>query len=351
MRQAHYAASDALHLKQGALAEAALEVSRLEERIRYVVEGRQRAEQRLADLSAQNAAVGRSARPRPRPSWTTSRADRRADEQARCWTRRPRSRPRSCRGWKTPCAARSRGQRAAQHRGAGAAADPGAGRRQPQHRRAGAPVACPPRPPVGRAPGPADARRARLAQLQQQHAAAAEARNVADARLHELSEQVPALDEQRRRRRTTSTASRSPGDLGARLDALRALQEKVQTEGKLKPWLAKHGLEGLAGPVDPGAHRNRLGNRARSRAARAPERAVGRPLDMVRAFRRRRAAGQAGLLFAAAGRRRQHAPHAAAPGRPAAPERRRPEGAAGRLAGRRVHRRVSLDEALAGAAG
>jgi len=55
VRQAHYAASDALHGAQGALAEAALEVSRLEERIRYVVEGRQRVEQRLAELSGQNA--------------------------------------------------------------------------------------------------------------------------------------------------------------------------------------------------------------------------------------------------------------------------------------------------------
>src|SRR5512137_2903745 len=55
VRQAHYAASDALHEKQGALAEASLEVSRLEERIRYVVEGRQRAEARLAELQLQNA--------------------------------------------------------------------------------------------------------------------------------------------------------------------------------------------------------------------------------------------------------------------------------------------------------
>src|SRR5205085_1252179 len=36
-------------------AEAALEVSRLEERIRYVVDGRLRAESRLAELQAQNA--------------------------------------------------------------------------------------------------------------------------------------------------------------------------------------------------------------------------------------------------------------------------------------------------------
>jgi chromosome segregation protein len=55
VRQAHYGAGDALHSAQGALAEAALEVSRLEERIRYVVEGRQRVQQRMAELDAQNA--------------------------------------------------------------------------------------------------------------------------------------------------------------------------------------------------------------------------------------------------------------------------------------------------------
>src|SRR3954465_15158598 len=55
VRQAHYGSSDRLHAAQGELAQAQLEVSRLEERIRYVVEGRQRAEQRLAELQAQNA--------------------------------------------------------------------------------------------------------------------------------------------------------------------------------------------------------------------------------------------------------------------------------------------------------
>jgi len=46
VRVAHYASSDRLHGSQGELAQAQLEVSRLEERIRYVVEGRQRAEAR-----------------------------------------------------------------------------------------------------------------------------------------------------------------------------------------------------------------------------------------------------------------------------------------------------------------
>ena len=54
VRQGHYAAGDTLHAAQGQLADAALEVSRLEERIRYVVEGRQRVQQRIAELNAQN---------------------------------------------------------------------------------------------------------------------------------------------------------------------------------------------------------------------------------------------------------------------------------------------------------
>ncbi|RKH76104.1 chromosome segregation protein SMC, partial [Corallococcus praedator] len=36
-------------------------------------------------------------------------------------------------------------------------------------------------------------------------------------------------------------------ELAARLQALQALQEKVQVENKLKPWLAKHGLDALQG--------------------------------------------------------------------------------------------------------
>jgi chromosome segregation protein len=55
VRQAHYGAGDRLHLAQGAQAEAALQVSRLEERIRYVVDSRERVQQRIAELRASNA--------------------------------------------------------------------------------------------------------------------------------------------------------------------------------------------------------------------------------------------------------------------------------------------------------
>ena len=97
----------------------------------------------------------------------------------------------------------------------------------------------------------------------------------------------------RRSRSSSTTEARTPGRaVGARLDALQALQEKVQTEGKLKPWLSRStGSNRLAGPVDADPHRAGLGERARSGAARAPERARGRPARHGARLRRRRAAG------------------------------------------------------------
>ena len=55
IRQAHYAAGDQVNQAQGLLYEASAEVGRLEAEIRFVVEGRQRVEQRLAQLKEQTA--------------------------------------------------------------------------------------------------------------------------------------------------------------------------------------------------------------------------------------------------------------------------------------------------------
>jgi len=88
----------------------------------------------------------------------------------------------------------------------------------------------------------------RLAGLQEQLAAAQEAASEAEARLHELQESAPRLDDERRARQAEVNAeSARHAELTARLEALRALQEKVKTDGKLAPWLAKHGLDGLQG--------------------------------------------------------------------------------------------------------
>ena len=180
---------------------------------------------------------------------------------------------------------------------------------------------------------------ARLGQLQTQLAAAQEAAETADGRLHELQEQVPQLDEERRaRQQAVNSESHKQADLSARMEALKALQEKVKTDGKLKPWLAKHGLDGLQGlwsriHIEQGwesaleaALRERMNSLEVSR------------LDMVRAF-----AGDAPpAKLAFYSPPQAGAPEAgrvaAAPGRPAAAERRRPEGLAGRLAARLLHR-------------
>src|SRR5690606_31829122 len=53
VRQAHYAAGDQVNQAQGKLYEASAEVGRLEGEIRFVVEGRQRVEQRLIQLREQ----------------------------------------------------------------------------------------------------------------------------------------------------------------------------------------------------------------------------------------------------------------------------------------------------------
>jgi chromosome segregation protein len=249
IRQAHYAASDALHTAQGSLAEAALEVSRLEERIRYVVEGRQRVEARLAEIKAQNE------------QWAARRSDAEAEldtlaenmataeEHSEVLAAQAEEQamnlPNVEEGVRT-AQARANEQRAlvvtVQQQIQVLANDSrniDDQRRQLNTRRdrlatEKSQLAAP------------DLER--LAELKFQHSQSEEAQAIADGRLQELSEQVPALDEERAARQAELQAESSQqAQLSARLQALRALQEKVQTEGKLKPWLAKHGLDGLPG--------------------------------------------------------------------------------------------------------
>jgi len=249
IRQAHYAASDELHTAQGALAEASLEVSRLEERIRYVVEGRQRVEQRLTELKVQSEQWAERSQQAQDELEQIAEQIAAADEQAEVLAAQAEEQAGNLPQVEDAVRAaqnRSNEQRTAvssvQQQIQVLAAESrnlDDQRRQFNARR-------------DRLDGErrqlASPDMARLAELKQQSAAADEQQGVADARLHELQEQVPALDEARREAQEQVNAQGGrQADLSARLDALRALQEKVQTEGKLKPWLAKHGLDGLQG--------------------------------------------------------------------------------------------------------
>jgi len=249
VRQAHYAANDVLHTRQGELAQAALEVSRLEERIRYVVEGRQRAQARLAELQAQNAQW--AARQEEAEAELEDIAARivAAEEQAETLNAQAEEQ-----GFALPDAEEA--VRAAQQTANAQRAKAAEVQQQIQL------LAADSRNVEEQSRG-LKARRerlvaeqkglnapdmARIEALRADEAAANERRDEADARLADLSEQVPALDEQRRAAQDSAAAEAAKlTDIGARLAALRALQDKVQTEGKLKPWLEKHGLAGLQG--------------------------------------------------------------------------------------------------------
>ncbi len=249
VRQAHYAQGDKLHGAQGFLAEAALEVSRLEERIRYVVEGRQRVEQRLAELQGQDdqwaerktqaaSEVETAVQSIMEAATLESELGARVEEQARDLPelqealRVAQSASNEQRGT-VANVQRDLQVLAAERRNLDEQASRLSQRRErldAERRGLVAPDA-----------DKLEALKARSDDLSKRH-------DVARQRAEGAEASLPQLDDARRvQLTTTNQAQAAHTDTAARLSALKALQEKVQTEGKLKPWLQRHGLEGLQG--------------------------------------------------------------------------------------------------------
>ena len=286
VRQAHYAASDELHTAQGSLAEANLEVSRLEERIRYVVEGRQRTEQLLAELKGQSE---QWAERRTQAEFELEELAEKmmaAEEQSEVLAAQAEELAGQLPALED--AVRLSAQKANDQRGV-------AGQVQQQIQLLAAESRN-----IEDQSRQLNLRRERLhtekqslaapdeqrlTELRHQMAGFEEDLAIHEAQLGDLTEQVPALDDARKARQHDSNAQTGRhGELGARLEALRALQEKVQTEGKLKPWLAKHGLDTLQGlwskvHIETGWE-NALESALRERLSALE---VGR-VDIVRAF-------------------------------------------------------------------
>ncbi len=286
IRQAHYAAGDQVNQQQGKLYEASAEVGKLEAEIRFVVEGRTRVEQRLVQLAEQIA------------SWSTRSEDAgmelaqiaetllAAEEQAVVLAAQGEEQADALPALEDTL--RQAQSRASEQRNRVGqvqqqiqvlAAEQRSIEEQSRqlgqrHKRLSADhnaLAAPDE--------------ARVHDAQTQLTAAQEQAEVAEAVLHELQDRVPELDDARRTaQQAVNQESARQADLSARLEALKALQEKVKTDGKLAPWLAKHGLDGLQGLwsrlyVEPGwenaleaALRERLGALEVSR------------LEMVRGF-------------------------------------------------------------------
>jgi len=249
VRQAHYAAGDEVNQAQGKLYEASAEVGRLEGEIRYVVESRQRVEQRLVQLREQIAQWGTRQEEAQAEIETLAGQGVDAEEQATLLAAQLEEH--DARMPELEESLQRAQDEANAQRGAVAQVQQqiqvlAADQRNIEEQTRQLQTRAEKLQADQRALAAPD--EARLSDMQAQLARAQEAANETDARLHELQESVPQLDEDRRARQNeVNTEGARHAELAARLDALRALQEKVRTDGKLAPWLARHGLDGLQG--------------------------------------------------------------------------------------------------------
>ncbi|MGE4330154.1 chromosome segregation protein SMC [Diaphorobacter sp.] len=286
IRQAHYEAGDKVNQAQGKLYEATAEVGKLEAEIRYVVEGRQRVELRLVQLAEQIAQWSARKEEAEAELEGIEGAGMNAEEQAEILAAQVEEQ--AARLPDLEDALRQSQQRSDEQRAAVVqvqqqiqvlaaeqrSLDEQSRQLQTRLERL--------RADRNALAAPDEAR---LANLRQQLQQAEEGAEVAEARLADLQGNVPQLDEDRRaRQQAVNHEGARQADLSARLQALKALQEKVKVDGKLQPWLARHGLDGLQGlwsriHIEPGWE-NALEAALRERLAALP---VGR-LDMVRGF-------------------------------------------------------------------
>jgi len=249
IRQAHYAAGDHVNQAQGLLYEASAEVGRLEAEIRFVVEGRQRVEQRLATLKEQIAQWAARKDDALAQTETLAAQGLEAEEKAELLAAQVEEQALQLPDLEDglrQAQAKANEQRASvaqvQQQIQVLAAEQRSIEEQSRHSMHRRDKLAADRNALA-APD-----EARLLNLQSQLAAAREQASVAHARLHELQESVPQLDEDRRaKQQAVNAESARQAELSARMEALKALQEKVKTDGKLRPWLAKHGLDGLQG--------------------------------------------------------------------------------------------------------
>lgn len=247
LRVAHYSASDAMQGAQGALYEANSEVSRLEAEIRFIVESRNRAQAQIAALTAQ------------REQWQMQ-AERARGEIDDAQEALAIGEEKAAVAQETAAAkhdelpaleARFRdAQSKLNDERAGIAqteqalkleaahqrnADQQLQQLQQRHERL--------KSEAGGLDAPDEAA---LEELRMQLAEHEEILADAQARLADAQSTLPRLDGERRsaQERVQSESARIH-QLEARLAALKQLQENVQTEGKIQPWLDKHELGGL----------------------------------------------------------------------------------------------------------
>ena len=247
LRQAHYDSGEQVNQAQGQLYQATAEVGRLEAEIRFVVEGRQRAQERLQQIQTQmgqwSVQAAQASEQNQALTLAQSQAQTLLENTQQQRQTLAEQQPASEQLWRDALKA-SQDQAAlvtqvqqqiqvlaAEQRGLQEQM------RQLEQRQNRLQVdqhalAAPDSSHVQRL-------EAQLGQAQQ-------TASQLSQDLQTLEAQTPGLEEERKSAQTSSNQqSATLVELQARHQALTALQEKLRTDERLVPWLAKHGLQNL----------------------------------------------------------------------------------------------------------
>lgn len=244
MRQAHYAAGDRMHQAQGHLYQTNSEIGSLEAQIKFVIESRNRLQSQLNSLTAQRDQWQRQGRQHQED---LTEAEMHLEEHAarveqaqQAAQQQNDSLPALEQAWREAQlkTTESRGkimqiqqqielESAHQRNASNVLANLAARRERLSQEKNGMSM-------------PDTAHLANLKmQLEEKQAALEEARE----QLESAQEQQPKLEEERRAAQEQfNTETANNAQLEARLNALKQLQENVQTQGKVQPWLKKHEL-------------------------------------------------------------------------------------------------------------
>ncbi|HEY0585244.1 MAG TPA: chromosome segregation protein SMC [Pseudoduganella sp.] len=247
MRQAHFAVGDRLHQAQGHLYQTNAEIGSLEAQIKFVIESRTRLQQQLATLTAQRDQWAQQAEEyggqvaeaeinleelSARVEEARMLAEQKAEllpvleqEWREAQTKSTESRARIMQA-QQQLELESAHQRNASNILAGLATR----KERLQQEKGGLAM-----------PDSSHLSNLKMQLEEKQHSL--EEQNMM---LEEALEQQPKLEEERQAAQAAvQSESAATHQLEARLNALRQLQERVQTEGKITPWLQKHELNEL----------------------------------------------------------------------------------------------------------
>lgn len=247
LRVAHYSASDSMQGAQGKLYEANAEVSRLEAEIRFIVESRNRVQAQIAALTAQREQWQVQAQKARDEIDTATEALAEGEEKAAIAQENAATKhdelPALEARWRDA-------QTQLNEERAGIARAEQALKLEAAHQRNADQQLQQLQQRQERLKNEASGLdapdEAQLEELRMQLAENEEILAEAQARLTGAQETVPRLDAERRAaQERVQKESAQIHQLEARLAALKQLQESVQTEGKVQPWLDKHELGAL----------------------------------------------------------------------------------------------------------